>query len=1623
MQQEHEGSASATANDHHDDMILFARNGLNEKNDEGGAVYRKHVEIQSTLYDVITREEMKGFAARLVESASHQACTTLPREDMQSDWEWIPKQAAIDRILTAVRACALKSNQQNGGGLLNSHNNPNNSFLARLDDALGQLENPLDKVKEVLYQEGIVVNNNDASLNDDNNALVYVPKDLTQPDGPMGRTLELYKTLYADRPLETQLQIATEVVESCVTFSFQAQNSHDSERRQATNDWVIKRKRDAINQVLDCLDPRYSSLTSIGGGPPTTTTSSSSLDNNEQQQQQQQEEEEEESVSSKGLLLLDERKRCPNCHQVTLWKRKPFSTGATVFFPTCPLCFAKSFETLPHEELAPYLDRLQEDLQHVESVLPPKGRHKLERGYSELRIIKEALEEDDDEEELDLSFLTRAMEEAVAQVEAQMISTPSNDNDNNEPSIPQRLQSLLTDLVGLKKAVLERSDERRVTFLAAAVDTMLQVGETCQKMQTMQQQQEEQQPESLLLLSQIVAEYNAFEEVLDSIPEGKVIERTRIIQAKRRAQKIVVGTTVRSTPPVPTRRQDGPTPVDAPPQVLTTETAIAHLQLAAEEDAPKFMALLKRLMQLIPEGTDVDMVDQQRTLLVDILIQGMNRWPTNPELQVMSSDLLVRVASRSDAHHLAESGVVKVVVTAMEGNPSNEGLQSSCLAILYQLLEFEDIASMVISQELVGTLSRITKSVRDHEGNQGVAFHLLCKLAASSENTKRIMVAGGAMGAILSVMTRRWQARKDCCWALWHLSTVDQQFDLDDDDIRLVVETVKWNADQPNKDSAAIVLGAVGFLANVAVLSPTARDSIGEEHGIEAIVDTMKAFRKLSKVQCQSLMALKHLTSGHRDNQARLSAAKIDQVLSAMHLHHEKEEVQRQALGLLYNVIMSDERIDQFEPSVETTWSAIGEHVIAPQVVLAGLSIIDAVLRDAKRRFRYANFSVDKVGIVVSAMEIHENTVEIQNQACGIIMLLSERLDMHEVLVKRGTVEQVTLAMNRFPHVTEIHRNGFLLLERIADGGQSHVVYHTKRNKDTVMQSLRRHKDDLLICRSGCRLLHMFCGEDDETDTGLPQEDVRLVVECLALHDTDREVASRGCAALSEFSRLHSNVVGGTKAAKAILIAMKLFPQDPNVQIYGCKGISRLAEVNRSVIMNNQGIETVIGSIDAFDSDGEVQSCGLDALDKLLGGEDVNESLSDDIIKSTHLVFDLLHKFRDNHQLQASGLAVISKISNQMAASWAKDDKVIKMVLAASKNFADDDKMHLRTLPILRQLTDPRASWWSFSLTRDVMDACMAPLERNEIGSDVLSSCLDVLESLFPTDSPCWELWTRKTTDCLLRAMKQEQHIHNPLIQKQGCTLLALVCEADKEEIKFIHQEGFGHIMECVATTSVADVQRAGFSVLKHALTTDCNTEEAAAFCKFCLRVIPDIKEPSLVLVEALSALLVLAKIKDPNILDVVQREHQTFRMMVRMLPEGNLEAIRVLKDQVSSALSKGYEFIIKPEPSVISGITSDSQSMNKPEPSVVSETTSDSPSMVMYRNQSFVSRMTSSSQSVSSRAERGVGGVVVKPSDATAETAPTTASDGSSNMTGPSQVKARQQLQPRRNRMPRYGR
>ena len=153
------------------------------------------------------------------------------------------------------------------------------------------------------------------------------------------------------------------------------------------------------------------------------------------------------------------------------------------------------------------------------------------------------------------------------------------------------------------------------------------------------------------------------------------------------------------------------------------------------------------------------------------------------------------------------------------------------------------------------------------------------------------------------------------------------------------------------------------------------------------------------------------------------------------------------------------------------------------------------VLRDAKRRFRYTNFSVDKVGIVVSAMEIHENTVEIQNQACGIIMLLSERLDMHEVLVKRGTVEQVTLAMNRFPHVTEIHRNGFLLLERIADGGQSHVVYHTKRNKDTVMQSLRRHKDDLLICRSGCRLLHMFCGEDDETDTGLPQEDVRLVVE------------------------------------------------------------------------------------------------------------------------------------------------------------------------------------------------------------------------------------------------------------------------------------------------------------------------------------------------------------------------------------------------------------------------------------------------------------------------------------------------------------------------------------------------
>ena len=106
-------------------------------------LYKRPVEIQAVLWNVLTMEEMQEFAKVLVESASDYASSMLLRQDLEKHFVILPLDEAIRRIMVALQRLGGAASQPRRASFSKNNNNNNkrvivSPLLTSLDNILRQ---------------------------------------------------------------------------------------------------------------------------------------------------------------------------------------------------------------------------------------------------------------------------------------------------------------------------------------------------------------------------------------------------------------------------------------------------------------------------------------------------------------------------------------------------------------------------------------------------------------------------------------------------------------------------------------------------------------------------------------------------------------------------------------------------------------------------------------------------------------------------------------------------------------------------------------------------------------------------------------------------------------------------------------------------------------------------------------------------------------------------------------------------------------------------------------------------------------------------------------------------------------------------------------------------------------------------------------------------------------------------------------------------------------------------------------------------------------------------------------------------------------------------------------------
>lgn len=895
-------------------------------------------------------------------------------------------------------------------------------------------------------------------------------------------------------------------------------------------------------------------------------------------------------------------RRCRDCGQVLIWRRRKWSQGTILIHCVCPLCEFRSItnnNNRDERQILASLRALSANFNRIVENIVPKKTSKIKRLLDELeRKERDLVQEESDHSSLgEDTFFERTLDDAIKDVDKyvkedkkkeQKVATPP-------PRLGQ-LQSLKDDLNSVLDDVINEQRDHRPASLAfdALLDVVQQIVTVAKQMKGETQNQDVEKE-----LFSIEASVLAVREGIGNMLLQKQDAKLLIAEARTALFKLTDSEAVTGSAR------------DASNSSINEGSTSMPMRIDGRGSRPD-----------LQHGS----VDERMSPVSSL---------ANPDVE-SHGDMPDQDSSTFSAEHTDASPIMngrrlqrKSTLTAQ--------LTPSQRAIAQKVLENEGMAPPEPSFVGPEVRSVFRDEPRNQSGFASDCDRLIraCKSGTYPEHEQAEKYVLGGM--------RLWRdnpvVQAKGCNTLRALSKLDGVVR------RIVMQSgISTIVDVAHKHGKNIEAFEPCFMLLCYIASQLEPHSPTETGEIVPHITNIMGEQgtpKILRQGCSTISFLAH--SRHEEiKQTLVGHSATEVVLSTMQiLPKECETLVTCCMALWRLVLINDcHAIIIKNNGVQTIVDATNQHPSSKQLLLRAFGTLRNIASQSSNALAVEMVNQGVVDATVNVMNFHGTVSKIQCHSLGLLRNLSKRANILDDLLPLGSLGIVMNILELHSNKTEVLEQGFDLLRNLNTDrnviDQSEMV--------TMMTVMGTHlanaeKPSPLVMRHGLSLVKSFVvnrPRDAVADTILPR--LTMITVVMEKFSEYRGVQSVGCDILAELASVNDfhPTVRNAENIRALIGAMKSH-RDADIHSFGCSALASLAvdEISKDFISDNGGAAAVLYSMETMLDNETVIATAMEALCKICTVESGQMTVLS--LDGIDLIVDCMTKHSDDISCQRFG--------------------------------------------------------------------------------------------------------------------------------------------------------------------------------------------------------------------------------------------------------------------------------------------------------------------------------------------------------------------------------------------------
>jgi len=578
--------------------------------------------------------------------------------------------------------------------------------------------------------------------------------------------------------------------------------------------------------------------------------------------------------------------------------------------------------------------------------------------------------------------------------------------------------------------------------------------------------------------------------------------------------------------------------------------------------------------------------------VVQRLIQNSRETPpSDPRLSVYV--ILLRILARipSNVDTMIKSSGNELAYTILSKSKNTVVLAETCAYIQNLALDEDNKAAL----REIGVIDMIVNSVKQHFESVKVvtnAWGSLMNLAICDDNKDHIVTLGciPLVTRSLDAFAAHTDLITNACGILQNLALNDDYKVkiAEHDGIKLILRAMNWHSSKANcnlpakvgspplssadleatlqerKTSAAsICVAACSVIQNLA-LDDNNQQKISEEHGIQLILQAMRAHPTGEHVQEHGCAALWNLSLNKDHMEEIIESNGIKCVIDAIKNHIRCVGVLKNACGALWNLSVSEEnqKIITKHNGVDVLLSVMRENDDSAEVQFNACGVIMNMARDEPTKVMIA--AKGGIDLIVHSMTVHPNNVEVARYACAALWNLAVNDDNKDLIAAKKGIDAILGAMRAHEKDHELINNACGALWNICVREHNTLEIAQKGGIELIITALKNFTEQHDVQRHACGALRNLA-VDDNNARAIPNLDgIDILVDTMKRNINSPQVLSEALAALWNVAIHDENKATIVSACQVVADIMRSHPSLLEVQHVAVGSLFHISKLDKN---------------------------------------------------------------------------------------------------------------------------------------------------------------------------------------------------------------------------------------------------------------------------------------------------------------------------------------------------------------------------------------------------------------------------------------------------------------------------